>query len=261
MPELFQTIAELCFRIEAADCLAQVREILRAAAEAFGASFFLFAMRSGKNVSPPLQIIVNSYPKRWQRRYDELGATAFDPVVATAMQFKGPFRWDGLHQDARQMELRRESVRCGMSYGFSCSDRGADASAAILSFCGDRPIAPEPGQWELAAVSISLLASATHKAMKRIVEARNGRNNTAGESLNFAERESLRMTAEGMTAAEVGNVLGVAARTARYYLDRAAEKLGVPTRKEAVTKALAEGIIDLRRFPNAGFGNGTEVHG
>jgi hypothetical protein len=44
----------------------------------------------------------------------------------------------------------------------------------------------------------------------------------------------------------------------RYYLDRAAEKLGVRTRKEAVLKAVADGIVDTRQFPPAGFHSGTK---
>jgi Response regulator containing a CheY-like receiver domain and an HTH DNA-binding domain len=61
------------------------------------------------------------------------------------------------------------------------------------------------------------------------------------------------MMAEAMTAKQAAAVLGVQPRTVRYYLDRAAEKLGVNTRREAVLKALADGIIDTRKFPLAGF--------
>ena len=260
MPELLNSIAELCVRMECADDFALVREILSAAAEAFGASFFLFGMRTGKTISPPMQIAISNYPKGWRSRYDELGGLAVDPVVAMALQAKTPFRWDGLHKTEQQLELRRESVRCGMDYGFSCPDRGPDGSIAILSFCGRNRIAPEPDRWERTAALAALLASATHRAVARMLEARNGGGISAWQSLNTAERESLRMTAAGMTAADIGKVLGVATRTVRYYLDRAAEKLGASSRKEAVTRAIAEGIIDLREFPNVGFST-SEVHG
>jgi DNA-binding CsgD family transcriptional regulator len=65
--------------------------------------------------------------------------------------------------------------------------------------------------------------------------------------------------ATAMTAKEVADVLGVQERTVRYYLDRAAEKLGVTSRKEAVLKAVADGIIDLRKFPQAGFKSSTKL--
>ncbi len=43
---------------------------------------------------------------------------------------------------------------------------------AILSFCGNRPIALDPTQWEAVSASAVLVASVTNKAITRIVEAR-----------------------------------------------------------------------------------------
>ena len=37
------------------------------------------------------------------------------------------------------------------------------------------------------------------------------------------------------------------------YLSRAAEKLGVASGREAVAKALAEGLVETRIFPMVGF--------
>jgi Autoinducer binding domain. len=149
MPDLQHTIADFCFELEKAQSYTRVRELLLLAAEAFGASFYLLGIRTGKTISPPAQIVLSNYPKPWQRYYDEQAAYAFDPVINKAFQLAGPFRWDGLHTDERQLALRRESVRNGMEFGFSCPDRGPDGSIAILSFCGEQRIAPEPVQWDV----------------------------------------------------------------------------------------------------------------
>ncbi|MGQ0503252.1 MAG: LuxR C-terminal-related transcriptional regulator [Panacagrimonas sp.] len=61
------------------------------------------------------------------------------------------------------------------------------------------------------------------------------------------ELKALRLTANTMTAEEVAAALGVRPRTVRYYLDRAAEKLCVNSRKAAVAKALADGLVDLHQ--------------
>jgi DNA-binding CsgD family transcriptional regulator len=257
MPNLQHTIAELCFDMEKARSYERVRKLLMLAAQAFGTSFYLLGMRTGRTVSPT-QIILSNYPKSWQRYYDEHDASAFDPVIQKAFQLIGPFRWDGLHKDPRQLALRRESVRNGMEFGFSCPDRGPDASIAMLSFCGRNPIAPDSDQWEVTEVSVRLLASTTHKALIQIVEARAGTSSAAGTPLTEAERRSLELMAVAMTAKEAADLLGVQERTVRYYLDRAAEKLGVNTRKEAVLRAVADGIIDTRKFPRAGFKSSTD---
>lgn len=260
MPDLLHSTAEFCFQMDQAPSEQAVREVLRAAAPVLGADFFLFGMRTGKSVSPPVQIVISNYPKPWQRYYDEQGAFAFDPVILRAIQAPGSFRWDGLHRDERQLALRRESVRNGMTYGFSTADHAPDRSFAILSFCGERPLAPEPEQWEASAASAALLASTTNRAVTRIILARNAANSALTQPLSDAERHALELMASAMTADEAASVLRVQPRTVRYYLDRAAEKLGVESRKEAVMKALAEGIIDLRHFPPAGFERHSELH-
>jgi DNA-binding CsgD family transcriptional regulator len=260
MPDQLPAIAELCFRFEQATTLAPVREGLRTAAGVFGADFFLFAMRGGRTIVPPVQIVISNYPKRWRRRYDELGALSFDPVFATAYQFKGPFRWEGLHKTEQQLALREESVRNGMHHGFSCGDRGPDGSVAILSFCGRQRVAPDPEDWARVATATSLLATATHKAVIRILETRGSRGRGDALALTMAERKCLQMMATPMTAKDAAERLGVKPRTVWYYLDRAAGKLGVLTRREAILTALAQGIIDSRRFPDKGFGSETEIH-
>lgn len=256
MSELLHIVAEQCLKIERARSESTVKEALKVVAAAFGAMFYLFGIRTGRNVRPPQQIVISNYPQAWRRYYDDHGASAFDPIINKAFQFEGTFRWDGLHHDDRQLALRRESVRNGMEFGFSCADRGTDGSVAILSFCGNHPIAPDLGLWEQVSASAVLLASVTNKAVTKIIEAR---TKAFGEALSVAERKALQLVAGGATAKQVAQELGVKPRTVRYYLDRAADKLGARSRKEAVIKAVAEGIVDPRPFPKAGFKQGPDV--
>lgn len=258
MSEMLHAIAELCVDMEKARSESAVHSVLRAASQVFDASFYLFGIRTGRSISPPQQKVLSNYPDPWQRYYDRQGAYDFDPVVNKAFQSVGAFRWEGLHHDERQLALRRESIRNGMEFGFSCSDRGPEGSIAILSFCGDRPLVPNPDDWERAAAATALLASATNKAMTRLLEAASRRSPVFGPALSEAERKALTLVATGATFKQAAEALGVKPRTVRYYLDRAAEKLGVDTRKGAVHKALAEGIIDTRQFPPAGFGKEPE---
>lgn len=250
MPDILHAIAEVCINIERAQSRGAVKDVLKTALPTLGASFVLFGMRTGRSVTPPRQIVITTYPKAWQAYYDKYGAHAFDPIINKAFQIEGAFRWDGLHHDDRQLALRRESVRNGMEFGFSCADRGTDGSIAILSFCGDRPIAPDLADWEQVAAAAVLLASVTNKALTRIVAAS---SKAFGRALSVAELNALQLVASGNTGKQAAAKLGVKPRTIRYYLDRAAEKLGVETRKEAVLKAVAEGIVDTRKFPPAGF--------
>lgn len=249
-PDLLRSTAEVCIRLDQARSKATVKDVLKTAVPIFDASFVLFGMRTGRSIALPRQVVITTYPKAWQDYYDANNAYAFDPIINKAFQTEGAFRWDGLHHDERQIALRRESVRNGMEFGFSCADRGADGSMAILSFCGDHPIAPEPADWEQVAAAAALLASVTNRAVTRIIEAG---ARAYGRALSKMELGTLQLIARGKTAREAANELDVKPRTIRYYLDRAAEKLGVESRKEVVLKAVAEGIVDPRQFPPAGF--------
>ncbi len=255
MHDLLRATAEICIQIDKARSRAEVRDILKPAASIVGAVFVLFGMRTGRSITPPRQIVITTYPKAWQEYYDANKAYTFDPVINKALQGEGAFRWDGLHHDERQVALRRESVRNGMEFGFSCADRGTDGSMAILSFCGDRPIAPSTEQWEQVSAGVVLLTSVTNKAVTRILEAS---AKTFGKALTASELRALEVLASGSTGKEAAAILGVKPRTIRYYLDRAADKLGVESRKEAVLKAVADGIVDTRQFPPAGFKSATD---
>lgn len=72
----------------------------------------------------------------------------------------------------------------------------------------------------------------------------------AGESpppdyhcLTPRELECLRWTAEGKTAWEVGQILGISAQTAARHLSNATQKLGGVNKHHAVVKALRMKLI------------------
>ena len=253
--DLLHAVAELCCALEQVTTPTEAKAILRQAVDAFGADFFLFGLRSGTNIQPPQQLVVSTYPQRWQRAYDSMGAVSFDPVLNKALQFKGPFRWDGLHATPKQLALRQESERCGMTYGITTSDRGPDAGLAILSFSGARPIATGDGEWPRAAAALSLLASTTHKAFARELHARFD----PGEPLRDVEIRCLTLLAGGAVAHEAAQELGVSPRTVRYYLESVSTKLGVETHKEALAAAIARGLIDTRKFPPLAFGSAGTI--
>ncbi len=253
MDNILHTTADLCLQLDQPQRLSSVEEVLRRATHLFGVTFFMFGMRTGKNISPPEQIVLSSYPKRWQAYYDGQQAHRFDPIFNFGMAATGPFRWEGRHVTPEQRALREMSVNCGMEFGFSCTDRGADGSIAMLSLCGGQPIAQEPMLWKHTSTAVSMLTGAIHRALIRLTLARIARADLAKEPLSESELKAIAMTASSMTAKEVAKVLGVQRGTVHYYLDRAAVKFGVATHKEAITKALAEGIVDVRNFPKAGF--------
>ena len=257
MSKILHKTGELCFQIDHAQSISQVRAALKQAASVFEASFFFIVYRSGKSISPPVQLVITNYPKRFQKYFDQQRAIEFDPIVMHALTATGAFRWDGKYRTERELALQKECIACGMEFGFSCGDRGPDGSQLLLCFCGKKPIAPKPEDWNKTASASVMLASLAHRTLIRITKRSSASPSTGKSRLTISELQALQMTASAMTAKQAGAMLGVKPETIRYYLSRAAEKLRVGSSREAVAKALAEGLVETRVFPMVGFSEST----
>ncbi len=62
--------------------------------------------------------------------------------------------------------------------------------------------------------------------------------------LTDREREMIRLTAEGMTAAQIGKRVSLSPATVKTHLQRAYEKLGVGDRAAAVAEAMRRGLLE-----------------
>ncbi len=70
-----------------------------------------------------------------------------------------------------------------------------------------------------------------------------GKEHDLGEVLSDREREVVRLTAEGHTAQQAGEILSVSPKTVETYRHRAMQKLGLTTRAELVRYALRAGLL------------------
>ncbi|WP_409020569.1 response regulator transcription factor [Brevundimonas vesicularis] len=63
--------------------------------------------------------------------------------------------------------------------------------------------------------------------------------------LSPRELECLAWVSQGKSSTDIGAILGLSARTVDSYLEKAASKLGVRTRIEAVVVGVRRGLIDM----------------
>lgn len=63
--------------------------------------------------------------------------------------------------------------------------------------------------------------------------------------LSPRELECLAWVSQGKSSTDIGAILGLSARTVDSYLEKAASKLGVRTRTEAVAVGVRRGLIDV----------------
>ena len=72
---------------------------------------------------------------------------------------------------------------------------------------------------------------------------RSGDELDLGEVLSEREREVVRLTAEGHTALQAGDILSLSPKTVETYRHRAMQKLGLTNRAELVRYALRAGLL------------------
>jgi LuxR family quorum-sensing system transcriptional regulator CciR len=63
--------------------------------------------------------------------------------------------------------------------------------------------------------------------------------------LSPRELECLAWVSQGKSSTDIGAILGLSARTVDSYLEKAASKLGVRTRIEAVAVGVRRGLIEI----------------
>lgn len=68
---------------------------------------------------------------------------------------------------------------------------------------------------------------------------------TVTPGLSPRELECLAWVSQGKSSTDIGAILGLSARTVDSYLEKAASKLGVRTRIEAVAIGVRRGLIEV----------------
>jgi DNA-binding NarL/FixJ family response regulator len=101
--------------------------------------------------------------------------------------------------------------------------------------------------WDLGAddyltkpVDYDVLAALIKARLARV-----GHSTIWQERVDLHEREvqTLTWSARGKTFAEIGKILGLSRRTVEFHIDNARSKLGVPTRTQALIKAVSGNLI------------------
>jgi DNA-binding CsgD family transcriptional regulator len=107
----------------------------------------------------------------------------------------------------------------------------------MVAFCGKARLSPEQER-TLQFICYNLFSRAR---MLRISGVR-----IAHAALTPREREVMALSAEGLTAQQVGERLGVAPRTVHQHMDNVADKLGTGNRVHTVAEAIRRELLPAR---------------
>lgn len=187
-------------------------------------------------------VMVNNYPGGWQDQYRRQGYFEIDPTIQHAKHSTAPLTWspDLYAQDAL-VDMSREARDAGLNYGWTQPIRDANDRFGALTLARSEGAISSA---ELAEKQPKMLwlAQSAHALLYRLLLARV--QSEVLSPLTEREIEFLRLAADGKTAGQISEALGVTERTANFHIGNAIEKLGAENKTHAVVLALRMGLLD-----------------
>ena len=178
-------------------------------------------------------------PQGFADALDRAGHGPNNPLVQRALTRLEPLAvneiWAAPLSDRQKRVLAFISMSLNVRDGFTIPIRLDEKLDGIVMFGGLEP--------DTSALVRSLLHLVAHCAFKRARDLSEAPARKVKGALTARELECLRWTAMGKTDAEMGTILTISARTARFHIENAKRKLGVSTRIQAVAKARKQRAI------------------
>jgi len=146
-----------------------------------------------------------------------------------------------MQQEKKDAAFWEEAREFGLNAGLSFGVHGEPGTLGIFSMSRDQLIDLE-GQ-ELAALlgRGHVFATVLHQVACRLeMPQRLALRDTV---LTPRERECLKWSAEGKTAWEIGQILGIAERTAVFHINNVVQKLSAANKTQAIVRAVALNLL------------------
>lgn len=228
--------------LERAKSSAELSRVLEKLTKQMGFEKFVYALTIRTPSLKPQEYLLSGYPPEWIKRYLARNYFRIDPVVRHAQSSTLPIIWSEDTSEPKEVRDFWEEARSfGLAAGLSLSVHEQPGITGIFSLSRDKALDLE-GQ-DLAALigRAQMLSSVLHHAVFRIDLPKLLPESNA--LLTTRERECLKWAADGKTAWEIGQILGITERTAVFHVNNIVQKLGATNKTQAIVRALALNLI------------------
>ncbi len=240
--------AEMIEAVRAAEDVDGIHRVCSRLCREVGFDHFIYGAQFPVSLVRPRIVIISGYPAEWREHYDASGYLTADPTVHHCATRSTPVVWRDLAAAGRrrQKEARfwGEAGEYGLRSGVSFPIHGKSGEFGMLSLASTEPHFKMDAAIRRVLPIGQLLATYMHEASRAVFDQECLPIRYDG--LTTRERECLLWTAEGKTAWEIGNILGISERTVVFHLKNVTEKLNVTNRAQAVARAVACGYIQPR---------------
>ncbi len=184
-------------------------------------------------------VIYLDAPPTFLDAFDQRRLLPHHPLIQQALTTSDPFTVRQVQ--ARELTAEQNEAlnfigsELNLSSGFIVPVRRADKLLGIVMFGGVQP--------KLGPIERSILHLLAHTALVQALVLKDSPNETPAIDLSPRELQCLQWASRGKTDAEIGVILGISARTARFHIENAKRKLGAATRVQAVAEAMRRHAI------------------
>lgn len=197
---------------------------------------YMLALRARESLISSVSdaVLYNDMPRGFAEAFDAAGFSRDNPLVLHAMAEARPYTAAELWAMPLTVRQRRALAQLNLSLdvldGLIMPVRLDGRLDGIVLLGGKTPV--------MTPVTRSALHLFAHCAFDRALELENRPRGRETSLLSPRELECLRWAAGGKTDVEIGRILAISPRTARFHIENAKKKLGVATRVQAVAEAL-----------------------
>ncbi len=211
-----------------------------------GFDLFTYALRIAAPSLTPKEFLLSGFPAAWVERYLKRGYFAVDPVVRHCQKSAIPVLWDESMSDGgsdggSDAQYWEEARSFGLRTGLSFAVHEQPGMVGIFSLARDQGLQLQGAELDALIGRAQVFASLLHHAIVRIHLPR--LIPEASTPLTPRERECLKWAADGKTAWEIGQILGITERTAIFHINNVIHKLGALNKTQAIVRAMALKLI------------------
>ncbi|MDE1180636.1 autoinducer binding domain-containing protein [Paraburkholderia sp.] len=201
--------------------------------------YWMFGIRLPIPISRPLTAIRSNFPANYLDDCPKPDNLEVDPIFHHCLNSTVPLVWaNEPHRPGSRN--RKTPLSWTARFGWSMSMRGPAGALTWFTLARNSSAI---GADELAINEYTMiwLAHLAHARMSAFLLP--GLLAGGIPRLSPREREVMRWTAEGKTAAEIGLLLGIAETTCIFHIGNATRKLGGVNKTQAATRAAVLGLI------------------
>ena len=183
----------------------------------------------------------NNWPKDWFELYQQRDFAGNDPIVLETRSRMTAFLWSEVANTRTFVDEGREVLAAVHAYGwsevFAVPIHGPASYQGLVTFASLNPVSLTASERALMRIMAISVHDRAHAATGL------GMITRAPAKLSPREKECMHWVAAGKTDAEIGIILGIAAATAHYHVERVKKKLETRSRSEAVGLLVLAGAI------------------